>query len=106
MFKPSGSLECLYRVTKDLIQSWVNQSGDVTDPTSIFGLMVEKTFRWRQSPLEEDLVFAAVSESGPPDPEVLHEAQILDLVPHQHFVKAGWTGRRETQKGSDNVHYS
>lgn len=42
------------------------------------------------SPLEEDLVAPPVSEASSPHSQVLHQAQILDLVTDQHLVKADW----------------
>lgn len=38
-------------------------------------------------PLEEDIKFTSVCESGSSDPEVLHEPQILHLMPDQHFIE-------------------
>lgn len=42
------------------------------------------------SPLEEDLVAPPVSKASSPHSQVLHQAQILDLVTDQHLVKADW----------------
>lgn len=47
------------------------------------------------SPLEKDLVASSVSEAGSPHPQVLHQAQILDLVPDQHLIEPTWGGEGE-----------
>lgn len=38
-------------------------------------------------PLEEDIKFTSICESSSSDPQVLHEPQILHLMPDQHFIK-------------------
>lgn len=71
--------------------------------TSISGVDYANSGRnpnWRvQLPLEKDIVFASVCKPGTSDPQVLHQAQVLDLVSHQHVVEASC--RRQT--GSSSV---
>ena len=43
-------------------------------------------------PLQEDGEDSPVAEAGPPDSEVLHEAQVLDLVAHDALVKLACGG--------------
>lgn len=57
-------------------------------------------------PLEEDIKFTSVCESGSSDPEVLHEPQILHLMPDQHFIKLAceWEQSRFTKPSTWNLH--
>ena len=50
-------------------------------------------------PLQEDLVAAPVGEAGPPDAEVLHQAQVLDLVADQDLIKPTW-GDQSVNRGA------
>lgn len=47
-------------------------------------------------PLEKDVVFASVSKPSTPDPQVLHQPQVLHLMSHQHVVKAPWRGHQRS----------
>lgn len=44
------------------------------------------------SPLQEHLVLPAVGEAGSAHAEVLHQPQVLHLVPDQDLVKPLWQG--------------
>lgn len=39
-------------------------------------------------PLQESFIFAAIGKAGSAHAQVLHQPQVLHLVPDQHFVKA------------------
>lgn len=43
------------------------------------------------SPLQEQLVLAAVGEAGPSHPQVLHQPQVLHLVSDQEIIKLPWS---------------
>lgn len=58
------------------------------------------------TPLEEDIKFTSVCESGSSDPQVLHEPQILHLMPDQHFIELAceWEQTRFTKPYTRNLH--
>jgi len=62
---------------------------DEFDDATLGGAPVVGPGRGAQAlvPLQEGLVGAAVGEAGPPDAEVLHQAQVLDLVRHNVVVE-------------------
>lgn len=41
-------------------------------------------------PLQESLVFAAIGKTSSAHTQVLHQPQVLHLVPDQHLIKAAW----------------
>lgn len=41
-------------------------------------------------PLQESLIFAAIGKAGSAHTQVLHQPQVLHLVPDQHLIKAAW----------------
>lgn len=41
-------------------------------------------------PLQESLIFAAIGKAGSSHTQVLHQPQVLHLVPDQHLIKAAW----------------
>lgn len=41
-------------------------------------------------PLQESFIFAAIGKARSAHAQVLHQPQVLHLVPDQHFIKAAW----------------